>query len=361
MNYFVNTTQHRHDDVTVISRRTLYYHFYGLCPRVLMNIYSTPLICYSSPPHSIPFTVFSVSISTPFIPSLISFLLEYYLLNAHVRTPTHVQSGPDAFCGTLSDVIMRLVVDEDPLVRLRVLKKLPLIAKEIPNLCTVLTVHMRKMFVDTNWRIRKELALAMPEILRSMGQDHFCEQFLDHFLSLLNDDVGEVRLACAESLPKLATASNATWVHEILFPAVRELATGRCLVRLSMISALQGLIEAEISEKFQCEILSLVISASKDQVRNILLHLVILRICSSCNKQNVLDLSVNLYSLYVRNSMYVQVPNIRIRAAQALGVASKHIGVELGRAHVRPVLTALLADKDRDVQYFATESLKFCA
>jgi non-SMC mitotic condensation complex subunit 1 len=179
---------------------------------------------------------------------------------------------------------MRLVVDEDPLVRLRVLKKLPLIAKEIPNLCTVLTVHMRKMFVDTNWRIRKELALAMPEILRSMGQDHFCEQFLDHFLSLLNDDVGEVRLACAESLPKLATASNATWVHEILFPAVRELATGRCLIRLSMISALQGLIEAEISEKFQCEILSLVISASKDQVRSLILHFVIPNLCNSCNK-----------------------------------------------------------------------------
>lgn len=70
---------------------------------------------------------------------------------------------------------------------------------------------------------------------------------------------------------------------------------------------------------------------------------------------------MNLYSLYVRNCMYVQVPNIRIRAAQALGVASKHIGVELGRAHVRPVLTALLADKDRDVQHFATESLKFCS
>jgi serine/threonine-protein phosphatase 2A regulatory subunit A len=176
------------------------------------------------------------------------------------------KAGPDAFSGTLSDVIMRLVVDEDPLVRLRILKKLPIIAAEIPNLCTVLTEHMKKMFVDPNWRIRKELALVMPHILKSMGQDHFCEQFLDHFLQLLNDDVGEVRLACAESLPKLATPSNATWVHETLFPAVRDLATGGCLIRLSMISALQGLMEAEISERFQSEVLALVISASKDQV-----------------------------------------------------------------------------------------------
>ena len=50
------------------------------------------------------------------------------------------------------------------------------------------------------------------------------------------------------------------------YTAVRELATAGCLVRLSMISALEGLIEAEIPEKFQIEVLALVISASKDQV-----------------------------------------------------------------------------------------------
>ena len=52
----------------------------------------------------------------------------------------------------------------------------------------------------------------------------------------------------------------------LLSSAVRELATAGCLVRLSIISALQGLIEAEIPEKFQIEVLALVISASKDQV-----------------------------------------------------------------------------------------------
>ena len=115
---------------------------------------------------------------------------------------------------------MRLVVDDDPLVRLRIIKKLPIIATDIPNLCNVLTEHMKNMFVDTNWRIRKELALVMPDILKTMGQDHFCDQFLDHFLVLLKDDVGEVRLASAESLPRLTDSSNATWVQERLFPGV---------------------------------------------------------------------------------------------------------------------------------------------
>ena len=120
--------------------------------------------------------------------------------------------------GTLHDVIMRLVSDDDPLVRLRILKKLPIIAADIPSLCTTLTEHMKKMFLDSNWRIRKELALVMPAIFGSMGQDHVCEFFIEDFLALLKDDVGEVRLACAESLPKLTSSANAAWVHERLFP-----------------------------------------------------------------------------------------------------------------------------------------------
>ena len=57
-----------------------------------------------------------------------------------------------------------------------------------------------------------------------------------------------------------------SYYYLFCYTAVRELATAGCLVRLSMISALEGLIEAEIPEKFQIEVLALVISASKDQV-----------------------------------------------------------------------------------------------
>ncbi len=113
---------------------------------------------------------------------------------------------------------MRLVVDDDHLVRLRILKKMPIIVRDIPILCTVLTGNIRLMFLDSNWRIRKELAVVMPEILQSMGQDYFSDNFLEDFLSLLKDDVGEVRVACAEALPLMTTPINAPWVHEKLFP-----------------------------------------------------------------------------------------------------------------------------------------------
>ena len=126
------------------------------------------------------------------------------------------------------------------MVRLRILKKIPMMVIEVPALCTALTEEMKKMVVDTNWRIRKELAIVMPAVMTHMGQDYYADNFMAPFLTLLRDGVGEVRLASAESLPKLTTSANAQWVHEKLFPAVRDLSADEYLLRMSMISALQG-------------------------------------------------------------------------------------------------------------------------
>jgi hypothetical protein len=148
------------------------------------------------------------------VTDLFHFLLFYFFI---------FQAGPDSFSGPLKEIVMRLVVDDDHLVRLRILKKMPIIVRDIPILCTVLTGNIRLMFLDSNWRIRKELAVVMPEILQSMGQDYFSDNFLEDFLSLLKDDVGEVRVACAEALPLMTTPINAPWVHEKLFPGTNFL------------------------------------------------------------------------------------------------------------------------------------------
>ena len=222
--------------------------------------------------------------------------------------------------GGIYEAILKLIADEDPLVRLRIVKKIPLIVTEIPQLCTNLTEHFKGMFLDTNWRMREELALVMPDVLTHMGQEYFQEHFMTLFLSLLKDGVGDVRVSTGVALPKLTTAQNASWVHEKLFPAVRDLAADEYLVRISMICALEGLLKAEIPERFRAEVLALLVNAAKDTV-----------------------------------------PNIRLRAAQALGAASKVVGEDLVSGHIRPILTELMADKDKDVQYFATESIKACA
>ena len=138
---------------------------------------------------------------------------------AEVCIDVAAKAGADALNGPLKDAIMRLVMDEDPMVRLRILKKIPMMVIEVPALCTALTEEMKKMVVDTNWRIRKELAIVMPAVLTHMGQDYYADNFMVPFLTLLRDGVGEVRLASAESLPKLTTSANAQVdIHTSLCP-----------------------------------------------------------------------------------------------------------------------------------------------
>ena len=51
--------------------------------------------------------------------------------------------GPDAVASTISDLVVKLMDDDDPLVRLRIIRKIPIIAEEAPSLCTRLTEHFK--------------------------------------------------------------------------------------------------------------------------------------------------------------------------------------------------------------------------
>ncbi len=222
--------------------------------------------------------------------------------------------GPEAVTAHLSDLILKLMEDEDPLVRLRIVKKLPVIAEEAPSLCTRLTEMLKGLFTNTNWRVRKELLLAMPAVVKHMGQDYFVEHFLSSFLLMLRDGVDEVRVACAVAISQIAAVSNVQWVYEKLFPSVRSMSTDDYLVRLTMLTALQGLMKIEnLNDKFHSEVVSLAILATTDKVAN-----------------------------------------IRIRAAQVLQVASTIPHLDGNKNQILPVLLDLQGDKDRDVKYFAT-------
>lgn len=228
--------------------------------------------------------------------------------------------GPELVAQHISDIILRLIADEDPLVRLRVLKKLDIVAAASPTVCTRMADQLKTMFKDNNWRVRKQLGLVMPAVTRHLGADFFAERFMADYLTLLKDGVDEVREGCSSALAGMVASSNANWVHEKLFPSVRAMATDEYLIRVSMLTVLQGLIMLDLPERFQTETLALIIGATNDKV-----------------------------------------PNIRLKAAKVLGLACGFIGPENSRTRVRPVLAELLNDKDRDVKYFAAESIKSCA
>jgi len=227
----------------------------------------------------------------------------------------------DAVAQHLSDLILRLTVDEDPLVKLRVLLKLDLIAQETPTVCQRLTDPMKTMLGDSNWRLRRQVALASPALMRHMGKEYLQANFLAGLLELLRDGVDQVRTAAAAALPKVAALGGNEWSYETIFPAIRSMANGVFSVRLSMLTALQGLIEADSLQgtQFQSEALALLVASTNDKVAN-----------------------------------------VRLRAAQVLGAACIAIGPEAARMSIRPILMVLSEDKDKDVRFFAVEALKLC-
>ena len=217
----------------------------------------------------------------------------------------------------IHEAILKLILDEDPLVRLRILKKIHILATEIPLVCMKLTDSLKKMFKDNNWRVRKQIGSVMPSVVKHLGSDYFCDNFLADFLLLLNDGVDEVREEISKTLPELVTAATAIWVYDKIFPTVRDLVKQNFLIRICFLSAFQGLLLLELPESFSTEIIE---SLSK----------------------------------YVHD----KVPNIRIRTAQVLGYVIIHGKSDEINTKIRPLLQELSNDKDKDVKYFAEKALK---
>jgi serine/threonine-protein phosphatase 2A regulatory subunit A len=219
----------------------------------------------------------------------------------------------------LHDMVARLVSDEDPMIKLRVLKKLGLLARGAPSLCHRLTDAFKAMFTDSNWRVRAEMVSNMPDIIKHMGIEYFEEKFLAEFLGMLRDAVDEVRTVASTTLSLVVPLVGAQWAYEKIFRAVQSMSHADFLLRLSMLSSLQSFLESEVGDIIQSECLALVVAATNDKV-----------------------------------------PNVRLKAAQVLTKACSIVGPDISRDHIRPVLNDLQGDPDRDVAYFAARGMAIC-
>ena len=222
---------------------------------------------------------------------------------------------------SMHGIIEKLLQDEEPTVRLRVLNKIETVARDIPDLASRLAGLLKDMFTAQAWRVRQRMLLSAVALVTHLGKDHFVENYLDECLGMLRDSVDEVRQTAAEVVPKLVPLMGVDFSFERIFPSVRTMSNADYLLRLSMLSALKGLLMADLpaGEAFQSECLALAVAATNDQV-----------------------------------------PNVRIRACQVLSSACSMMEAEVIRTHVRPVLDDLQGDKDRDVAHFALEGIKLC-
>jgi hypothetical protein len=231
--------------------------------------------------------------------------------------------GPEAVAQHMSDLVMKCLEDEDPGVKLRVLQKVKSLASHVPTLLTRLSPNLKALYKDESWRVRKQIVLSMPPVMKSMGNDFFVENFLDEFLAALKDSVAEVRVSVGSCLADMCEASSASWVYDRVFPSVKAMATEEYAYRISMLAALRTLLCADLSDRFQGEVVGLLLASASDAVAN-----------------------------------------VRLTTAIILGDACKRITGDNSAAviaQIKPVLSELEGDKDKDVKYFAQESMKNCS
>jgi len=219
----------------------------------------------------------------------------------------------------MNELVFRLSRDEDPMVRLRVISKLPEIVERVPALATMLTANIVASFQDSFWRLRKTLAMSMAAVVKHMGIEYYTTNFIALHLALLKDSVDEVRISCGESFLGLCNSGGGEFINEKVFPAVKVLAKDEYFHRLAMVVALHHiLLHHDLPEKMQQEALSLLLAAGSDDV-----------------------------------------PNVRLRVAKALGAVVTKVP-DSSRPKVRALLSELQVDKDRDVAGFAAKSVALC-
>lgn len=225
--------------------------------------------------------------------------------------------GPDTPNISFSDLVVKLLGDEDASVRLRVLQKLALIAEKVPNLLERITPQLTAMFGDENWRVRRQLNLEMPAVMKHMGQEYFQSHFLESYVKSLKDSVCEVRGGMACSLGNMVQVVDSNWVQDKIFPTVKGMSSEDYFSRITMVSALKYLLDGGVSERFLNEIYALVMTTASDTV-----------------------------------------PNVRLATSWVLSDICRRDSTSAIIGELRPLLKELKDDKDKDVRYTATEALK---
>jgi serine/threonine-protein phosphatase 2A regulatory subunit A len=246
----------------------------------------------------------------------------------------------------LNDLIMKLLTDEDPSVKIRILSKIDNLAQALPSFLQHLTPTLKILYSDDNWRVRKQITLAIPSIMRSLGIDYFTENYLNKYLEIFKDSVAEVRIANASTLPLLVhaittqqqlhnsnttntnTTNSSQWIYDKIFPLLKSMSTEEYMYRITMLISFKYLILGSselLSERLYGEIINLLLTLSSDIV-----------------------------------------PNVRLATAVIMGEAIQKLNpnnIQNNQqiiAQIKPVLQDLSTDKDKDVKYFAIESMKLC-
>jgi len=218
------------------------------------------------------------------------------------------------------DLIIKMIQDEEPLVRIKIIKKLFSLLSIYPSLSSKFVDILKLNLSDNNWRLRQAIIQVMPDLIKCLGIEFFLSNFLQNYIALLKDDVMEVRLSCGDVIKDMAiAANNSDFIYDHIYPTIKELTTCEYLIRLTILSAIESLltIYSQLSDGFRTDLVSLLVTLSSDGV-----------------------------------------PNIRIKACKVIYQISNNITIESVKNYIKQSLLSLENDSDKDVKHFANQALK---
>jgi serine/threonine-protein phosphatase 2A regulatory subunit A len=173
---------------------------------------------------------------------------------------------------------------------------------------------------DRQWRVRLAIIEAMPLLAEQLGVNFFDQKLCGLCKDWLGDNVFSIREAAALNLLKLTQVFGCEWAQSHLIPQVLDIQShANYLHRLTSLIAIKVLAEAFQGEVLQTLLLPPVLRMAEDPV-----------------------------------------PNIRFNVCKTLKELVPKVDSTTMNAQIKPVLTGMAQDADRDVKFFANQALTVC-
>ncbi|CAJ1942760.1 unnamed protein product [Cylindrotheca closterium] len=228
--------------------------------------------------------------------------------------------GKDATIIHLVPPILLLLRDAASEVRLNLISSLGALNEVIgvDLLSQSLLPAILDLAQDGKWRIRLAILQHMPLLAKQLGRDFFTEKLSSICVGWLGDDIASIRAAAANNLAELTKLFGTDWACEYLIPSVDDIRLHPSyLRRLTAVQACSKMAMEMDPGMASIEILPIILEMATDTV-----------------------------------------PNIRFNVAKELGKLSKVFDQNIFDQQIYPILTLLMDDPDRDVQFFAKKASK---
>ena len=156
-----------------------------------------------------------------------------------------------------------------------------------------------------------------PLLAKQLGKDFFSDKLSSICVNWLGDDIATIRDAATKNIKELTALFGTSWACDFLLPSIDEIRQNSSyLRRLTAVQACERMASELDPAIVQTEVLPLVLEMATDTVAN-----------------------------------------IRFNVARALGEMGPICDTTAHTQQIRPILTLLQDDPDRDVRFFADKTV----